>query len=279
VNRPESPPLRLDQAIAARHPELSRRKARELIAERRVLVNDRPVAVASKVVRAGDRIVIVESLPELSIVARTEELIAVNKPAGMPVQPVRERDRRSLEELLRLTLKQEGGASELFVVHRIDSTTSGVVVFARTQLAAARLSRLFASGEIDKRYLAIVDGIVSEEITVDAPIGRATESTFAVREDGKPAVTILRPLATGHDCTLVMAEIRTGRTHQIRVHAASIGHAVCGDRKYGSRITTARFLLHAWRLTHPELGDFVAPPAEDMQQFAATYAIPWPEKL
>ena len=94
--------MRLDQTIAARFPQLSRRKARELIAAKRVLVNERVVGVASREVSERDRIAIVEDAPQLDIIASTADWIAVNKPAGMPAQPTRDRKTRSLEELLRV---------------------------------------------------------------------------------------------------------------------------------------------------------------------------------
>src|SRR5258708_4797698 len=144
--------MRLDQAIAARNPGISRRKARELIAARRVLVKERAGSIASREVDAGERIAGVDDLPEVSIIRESEEWIAVDKPAGMPTQPARDREQRSLEELLRLRFR------EIWLVHRLDTPTSGVVLFARTPAAAATLSALFANGEIRKTYLAILDG-------------------------------------------------------------------------------------------------------------------------
>src|SRR5881398_1707403 len=153
--------MRLDQAIAARYPNISRRKARELIAARRVLVNERAVSIASREVDADDRIAVVDELPDLSIIRQSEDWIAVGKPAGMPTQPTRDRQQRSLEELLRLRFR------EIWLVHRLDTPTSGVVLFARSAAAAAKLSALFANGEIRKTYLAIVDGEIAEERVIE----------------------------------------------------------------------------------------------------------------
>src|SRR3954452_8325146 len=136
--------MRLDQAIAARNPDISRRKARELIAARRVLVNERAGSIAAREVDADDRIAIVEDVPEIAIIRESDDWIAVDKPAGMPTQPTRDREQRSLEELLRLRFR------EIWLVHRLDTPTSGVVIFAKTSDAAARLSALFAAGEIRK---------------------------------------------------------------------------------------------------------------------------------
>ncbi|HEX8173252.1 MAG TPA: RluA family pseudouridine synthase [Thermoanaerobaculia bacterium] len=237
--------MRLDQALAARNADLSRRKARELIAAGRVLLNDRPVKVASREVSERDRIVILEDVPELSILRETPDWVAVNKPAGMPTQPVRTRDRRSLEELLRVRY------GTIYVVHRIDTHTSGVVVFARTREAAARLSQLFASRAVRKTYLAVVEGVVEREQTIDSAI------------EGKSAITIIRPRKALGDRTLIEADILTGRTHQIRIHMQSIGHPVAGDRRYGATQSAPRMLLHAWKLAHAELGEIVAPVPAD----------------
>ena len=234
--------MRLDQAIAARYPNISRRKARELIAARRVLVNERAVSIASREVDAADRIAIVEDAPELAIIREREEWIAVDKAAGMPTQPTRDREQRSLEELLRLRFR------EIWLVHRLDTPTSGVVLFARSAAAAAKLSALFANGEIRKTYLAILDGAMNEERVVDTPV------------QGKNARTTFRPIRVDGNTTLVEAIIETGRTHQIRIHAQSIGHPVAGDRRYGSGGRAARLMLHAWKLEHASFGILEAPP-------------------
>lgn len=205
-------------------------------------MNDRPVAVASREVRDSDRIVIAEELPELTIVRETRDWIAVDKPPGMATQPMRDRKQRSLEELLRLRY------GTVFVVHRIDTQTSGIVVFARTRPAAAELSALFASRAIRKTYLAVAEGAIERELEIESPIG------------GKDAHTIVRPLRQLDGMTLLEAEILTGRMHQIRIHLKSIERPVVGDRRYGSTMAAPRMLLHAWKLAHPYFGDELAAP-------------------
>ena len=229
--------MRLDQAVAARHPEISRRKARELIAAGRVLLNQRRVSVASREVADRDVVTVVEESPALEVLAITDDWIAVNKPAGMPTQPERERKQLSLEEALRVEHK------EIWVVHRLDTPTSGVVIFARTQPAAAKLSHLFKEGGIRKTYLAVCDPPLDGEVTIDTPVG------------GKDALTIARPIHDG----LTEVDLRTGRTHQIRIHLSSIGHPVAGDRRYGGA-PAPRLMLHAWKLHHPAIGELIAPP-------------------
>ncbi|MGZ5432882.1 MAG: RluA family pseudouridine synthase [Thermoanaerobaculia bacterium] len=239
--------MRLDQAVAARNPEISRRKARELIAQRRVFVNDRPVGVASREVSEHDRVTIaLDELPAIEVLRETADWIAVNKPAGIPTQPARDRKQRSLEELLRMRLRT------IHLVHRIDTQTSGVVVFAKNPAAAARLSELFASREVRKVYLAVAEGSIDREVTIETPIGE------------KDAHTIIRPLKHLDGSTLVEAEILTGRTHQIRIHLKSIERPVAGDRRYGSTMAAPRMLLHAWKLEHAYLGgELVAPVPAD----------------
>jgi 23S rRNA-/tRNA-specific pseudouridylate synthase len=149
---------------------------------------------------------------------------------------------RSLEELVALELKRQRLPSALYVVHRLDTGTSGVVVFARTREAAATLSELFASQSMRKTYLARVEGLIDAPVTIDSPVG------------GKPARTFIRPRSDGW----IEAEPESGRTHQIRVHLASIGHPVVGDRRYGGS-KAPRLMLHAWRLEHEMLGTLEAP--------------------
>ena len=242
--------MRLDQAVALRF-AISRRKARELIAAGRVLVNQRPVRVASREV-ADDELRIAEELPAVPVLAIHADWVAVDKPAGMPTQPPRDRSSISLEEILRVQHR------EIYLVHRLDTPTSGAVVFARNRAAAARLSALFASRAIRKTYVAVVAGTIEKEITIDSPI------------EGKEAITIVRNVECAGQAgaltaaarpphSIVEAEILTGRTHQIRIHLASIGHPVAGDRRYGGP-PAARLMLHAWKLEHDELGAIVAPP-------------------
>jgi RluA family pseudouridine synthase len=234
--------MRLDQAIAARHPDISRRKARELIAQRRVLLNDRPVGVASREVSDRDRITITEALPDLTIIRETKDWLAVDKPPGMPTQPTRDRDLRSLEEWLRIRYR------DIYLIHRLDTHTSGVVVFARHRTAAAELSSLFMSRAIAKTYLAVAEGTIDRELTIESPIG------------GKDAHTIVKPLRQLDGSTLVEARILTGRTHQIRIHLKSIERPVVGDRRYGSTMSAPRMLLHAWKLEHAIFGEDLTAP-------------------
>jgi len=231
--------MRLDQAVAARFPHISRRQARDLIAKRRVLVNERLVAIASRDVRDDDRIAVIEEAPQLAILKTTDDFVAVNKSSGMPAQPTRDRKQRSLEELLRAQFKS------IYLVHRLDTGASGAMIFARNREAAARLSELFAGRAIRKTYLARVEPPITEPMVIDTPI------------DGKDARTEVEP----GDPAIV--RITTGRTHQIRRHLASVGHPVAGDRRYGGA-KAPRLMLHAWKLEHESIGTVEAPPPDDL---------------
>lgn len=245
--------MRLDQAIAARHPDISRRRARELIAARRVLVNERAISIASREVAADDRIAVVDEVPEIAIIGESDDWVAVDKPAGMPTQPARDRRQLSLEELLRLRFR------EIWLVHRLDTPTSGIVLFAKRPEAAARLSALFASGQIRKTYLVIIEGELREERLLETPV------------QGKSARTTFRPQRSDGLTTTAEVVIETGRTHQIRIHAASIGHPVAGDRRYGSGAKGKRLMLHAWKLEHVSFGALEAPPPTSF-----SFALPIP---
>lgn len=182
----------------------------------------------------GDRIAIIEGEPQLDVIRETVDWVAIDKPAGMPTQPPRDRATRSAEELLRAKYR------EIYLVHRIDTPTSGIVLFARTRNAAAELSELFAGGAMKKTYIAIIAGEI-DPMTIDTPI------------DGKEAVTIVRPRERVVEC-----EIKTGRTHQIRIHLASVGHPISGDKRYGGP-PAPRLMLHAWKLEHASIGVLEAP--------------------
>ncbi|HSY49739.1 MAG TPA: RluA family pseudouridine synthase [Thermoanaerobaculia bacterium] len=245
--------MRLDQAIAARHPDISRRRARELIAARRVLVNERVVSIASREVAASDRIAVADDVPDISVIGESDDWVAIDKPVGMPTQPARDRRQLSLEELLRLRFR------EIWLVHRLDTPTSGIVLFAKSPEAAARLSALFAVGQIRKTYLAILEGELREERFLETPV------------QGKIARTMFRPQRSDGLTTTVEVVIETGRTHQIRIHAESIGHPVVGDRRYGSGAKAKGLMLHAWKLEHVSFGALEAPPPTSF-----SFALPIP---
>lgn len=266
---------RLDVFLAAAT-ELSRRAARALIEAGDVLRNGQPLRVLSRTVQAGDVIdalrppaelgAAVPDLPLPRILFTDGWLLVADKPAGVLSQPAENRGPGdlALDEILLLGLAlREGRRPFLRLVHRLDRQTSGAVLFARVRQALPPLSEAWRSGAVDRRYLAVVGGHPSFEATeVDRPIGRDPEHRWRFRVDGggraaRTEVAVVERLAG--DTALVECRLTTGRTHQVRVHLAALGHPVVGDTLYGgsSRPTVSRPLLHASRLDlpHPRTGD------------------------
>lgn len=254
--------MRLDQAIASSDLGISRREAKRLLDDARVAIESKIVSSASRMIAPGTAVAILTDVPDLPLIDLRRDLVVIDKPSGLPSQPTRERDRISAVEVLAGQLKRSGESPDLYVVHRIDSGTSGVLVFGRTRSGAALLSRLFAAHEMEKVYLAKVAGLLDRERVLDEPIEREGERRFRTAESGRMAETRVIPLRADARTTLVEIRISTGRTHQIRVHLASAGFPIAGDRKYGGP-NAPRLLLHAWKLSHPDLGSWIAEPPFD----------------
>ena len=225
-----------------------------------------------------------EQVP-LDILYEDDELIVLNKPAGMVVHPGAGRRTGTLVHALLAhceRLPGIGGVERPGIVHRLDRDTSGVLVVAKTEVAHQSLSGQFKTRMVKKRYLALVHGEVrQEEGRIEAAIGRRPHDRkrMGVRvRDGREARTIYHVLRRLPGMTLLALELETGRTHQIRVHLAHIGHPVVGDQVYGGRRehrratsdgpSVERQMLHAWRLgfSHPTSGawvEFAAPIPRD----------------
>ena len=182
----------------------------------------------------------------LEILYEDEALLFVNKPAGIVVQRGYDADEPVLlETAMRHT-------QPLFLMQRLDRGTSGVMFFSKLASINANLTRQFEQKRIRKRYVAICEGELGERQTIDAPLIRIGPISFGVGDGGKRAVTIVTPLRATPRGSLVAIDLMTGRTHQIRVHLAAIGHPLAGDWLYGQR-NEARPMLHARELsmTHP----------------------------
>ncbi|HEY0591289.1 MAG TPA: RluA family pseudouridine synthase [Thermoanaerobaculia bacterium] len=254
----DGPSLRLDLALAQSPLGISRREARRLLGEARVVVNGTPLSVASREIRRGDRVAVQRDEPDVPLLELSRDRVVIDKPPGLAAQLPRREGPLSSLELVLAQLKRAGADVSLWVVHRIDTGTSGVLVYARTRREAARLSAAFANHEFEKRYVAVVGGRLETELTLQRPVGRTSPATFGVAEGGRAATTIVRPLEQTTDGTKVEILITTGRTHQIRVHLSSAGYPLLGDLKYGGR-PAARLMLHAARLAHPAIGAWEAP--------------------
>jgi 23S rRNA pseudouridine1911/1915/1917 synthase len=182
----------------------------------------------------------------LDILYEDDALLFVNKPAGIVVQRGYDADEPVLLEIAALH------THPLFLMQRLDRGTSGVMFFSKLASINANLTRQFEQKRIRKRYLAICEGELGERQTIDAPLIRIGPISFGVGDGGKRAITIVTPLRATPRGSLIAIDLMTGRTHQIRVHLAAIGHPLAGDWLYGQR-NEARPMLHARELsmTHP----------------------------
>lgn len=257
--------MRLDQFLAAQVPDLSRRKARVLLEIGGVFVDRARVKVASRKVREGQMVEVVlggafdratkktgkaardkdeGTLKEHSLVFEDEHILIVEKPAGLLTAPTPESDRGNLADRLSRERKMR-----IFVVHRIDLDTSGILVFAKSEDSNRVLSDTFREHKIKRQYQAIVAGAWPDDLVrIDEEVsGKSAVSHFEVVE------------RFGDRATLLNVQLETGRTHQIRIHTSGVGHPVLGDKQYGnvSDLAPPRMALHARLLAfaHPDSGE------------------------
>lgn len=246
---------RLDRALPRLFDGLSRTQARKLIAAGAVFVDGRRCRVASRAVADGSRLRIEEApqteAPPLPILYEDERCIAIDKPPSMPSAPtMRAASGTALDELREQLRRRDGRNADLWLVHRLDAGTSGVLLFARTRAAVRNLDALFRERRVEKEYVAWVAGDVAEDAgSIDVSL-RASGSRTVVDAGGRAALTAWEVIERRGDRTLVRLRPATGRMHQLRVHMQSIGHPVVGDRLYGGP-AAPRLLLHAARLRLP----------------------------
>lgn len=270
---------RLDKFLSAMLPEQSRSYLQKIIKEGSVLVNQSP-AKASYRMEDGDQVLI--DLPELKdpeieaedipldILYEDSDLLMVNKPKGMVVHPSAGHYTGTLVNAVmyhcRGQLSGINGVMRPGIVHRIDKDTTGVLVICKNDKAHNHVAAQLKEHSITRKYRAIVAGVIREdEGVVDAPIGRhpVERKKMAVNEkNGKRAVTHYRVLERFADHTYIECQLETGRTHQIRVHMASVGHPLLGDTVYGSGKNPFHLegqTLHAQilGLIHPSTGEYL----------------------
>jgi 23S rRNA pseudouridine1911/1915/1917 synthase len=291
---------RLDRALAAALPTLSRERLKSLIRSGAVEAEGKAVRDPATKVRGEESLRVAVPEPSsphneaqdipLTIVFEDEHLLVVDKPAGLVVHPAAGNlDGTLVNALLHHCAGQLsgiGGVARPGIVHRIDKDTSGLLVVAKTDVAHEGLAKQFAAHSIDRRYLAIVNGVPNtSEGAVDLPLARSATNRkkIAVVEGrrGKRAVTHWKRMQLLRDAALVECRLETGRTHQVRVHMASLGHPLLGDPVYGrsgkthgkllNELQFHRQALHAAELgfTHPVTKrrlSFSSPMPPDMQE-------------
>jgi 23S rRNA pseudouridine1911/1915/1917 synthase len=272
--------LRLDQALAQLLPDWSRSRLQAWVVGKQVSVDGMEASPKQKV-WGGEKIQVkpqlhpaesahaAEAIP-LDIVYEDHALIVVNKPAGLVVHPGSGNWQGTMLNALLHHAPQLNGVPRAGIVHRLDKDTSGLLVVAKTLEAQTSLVRQLQKHTVKRDYLALVQGHVSHDGSVDAPVGRhpIQRTKMAVSSSGKEAHTHYRVLEHLDGCTLLLCSLETGRTHQIRVHMHSLGHPLVGDPVYGGKPKKiaqeigqliSRFprqALHAQKLelTHPQSG-------------------------
>jgi len=242
----------------------SRNFAQDLIDKENVTVNGKHCKPHHKV-RTGDTIIAVvekqrpctaepEDIP-LDIFYEDDDLIVVNKPIGMTVHPSSGCYSGTLVNALVFHQKKLSNISDALrpgIVHRLDKETSGLMLVAKNNIAHTKLAKQFEKRLIKKQYIALVEGLVEfDEGLIDAPLGRHPihrKKRAVLFADAKEAQTIYRVLKRFEKTTLISLMPKTGRTHQLRVHMAHLGHPILGDEKYGKKSSFKRLALHAQRI-------------------------------
>jgi 23S rRNA pseudouridine1911/1915/1917 synthase len=285
----DSNDIRLDTWLSGKLEKFSRTYICKLVEDGRVTVNRNNVKTKYKL-KAGDHVNI--SLPppvmldvtaediDLDILYEDQDIIVINKPKGMVVHPAAGNYSGTLVNALLMHCKNSlsdiNGVIRPGIVHRIDKNTSGVLVAAKNNNAHEKLSMRLRDHDIERVYVAIVEGIIREDLgKIDAPISRHPVDRKRMdvsTKNGRQAVTHFKVLERFKDATFVQMTLETGRTHQIRVHMAYIGHPILGDEVYGRKDKKYGLVgqtLHARLLgfVHPSTGKYVEFSAEPPEYF------------
>ncbi len=273
---------RIDRYLSQHLPDLSRSRIQQLIEQEQVQVNDKICTSKKITVQSGDRISITipeakpldlqpEAIP-LDVLYEDDSLIIINKPAGLVVHPAAGHESGTLVNALLAhctNLAGIGGVQRPGIVHRLDKDTTGAIAIAKTDQAHQHLQAQLKAKTAKREYLGVVHGAPSAESgTIDQPIGRnpidrKKMTILPVDKGGRTAITHWQVKERLGNYTLIYFQLETGRTHQIRVHSAHMGHSLVGDSVYGSGRSVGVNLpgqaLHAWRLRlqHPVSGEWI----------------------
>jgi len=255
--------MRLDSYLATKL-DISRSKIQKLIKDEKILVNEKTVSASYKVmendiISVNDELDFTidikgEDIP-LDIVYENDDLLVINKPSGMVVHPAPGNYTGTLVNALVGKFNLSNNDIRPGIVHRLDKDTSGVMLVAKNDWAHDKLSEMIKNKDVKRTYLALVEGVINHETgTIDAPIGRSLdnrEKMMVTEINSKDSITHFRVLKRYDKYTLIECQLETGRTHQIRVHMAYIGHPVVNDPIYGKRVGNNTFgqLLHSRKIS------------------------------
>jgi 23S rRNA pseudouridine1911/1915/1917 synthase len=285
--------MRMDRHLVTILPEFSRSRIQQLIRSGFVRLNGTTTR-PNQIVRTGDQIELtnpppekIETRPEsipLEILFEDDDLIVVNKPAGMTVHPGAGHQEHTLVNALLHhcpTLSGIGGKERPGIVHRLDKETSGCLVAAKNDIAHRELSKQFADRTVNKIYLALVAGKMRKQTgVIEASIGRHPvhrQRMSVASPRGRAARTEYRVLRSNDQASLIECKLHSGRTHQIRVHLHHLGHPLLGDKIYAPRFAKnfPRQMLHAWKLgfRHPRTSEWKTFEARLPDDFKETIAL------
>lgn len=252
--------------LIAIHPSVSRNKIKSFLTHRQVIVNGRVCTQFDRVLNEGDKVEVLKGKgtnafrhPMMRIVHEDDAIIVIEKRNGLlSVGTDKERTKTAFY-LLSEHVKRADARNRIFIIHRLDRETSGLMMFAKSEKIQTEMQRNWNRMVRDRSYVAVVEGLLpADEGVVDAPLSENKNFKVYVDPDGERAVTGYKVLRTGNGYSLAKLTLETGKKNQIRAHMEHLGTPVAGDKKYGARTNpVGRVCLHAWvlNIVHPVSGE------------------------